>query len=125
MAEGSGRPLEVASDLAVQLRKGKTAVRHMDWVANSVGLTQQGTAAFTAAAADIVAGMRQAGGRFRLDLYMDKRYDDGSAKMLGPQRLSTVQTMLVHASGGDLSAAPQIGKVKRDGDSRLEIVKVD
>ncbi len=125
MAEGSGQPLEVAADLAAQLRKGKTAVRHIDWVANSVGLTEQGTAALTAAAADIVAGMRAAGGRYRLDLYMDKRYDDGSAKMLGPQRLSTVQTMLVHASGGDPSAAPQLGKVKRDGDPRLEIVKVD
>ena len=100
MAEGSGQPLEVAADLAAQLRKGKTAVRHIDWVANSVGLSEQGTAAFTTAAADIVAGMRAAGGRYRLDLYMDKRYDDGSAKMLGPQRLSTVQGMLVQASGG-------------------------
>ncbi len=125
MPEGSGQPLEVASDLAAQLRKGKTAVRHIGWVAGGVGLTEQGTTAFTAAAADIVAAMRAAGGRYRLDLYMDKTYQDAAAKMLGPQRLSTVQTMLVHASGGDVSAAPQIGKVKRDGDPRLEIVKVD
>ena len=63
MPEGNGQPLEVSPDLADQLKKGKTAVRHIDWVAGSVGLTEAGTAAFTAAAADIVAGMRTAGGR--------------------------------------------------------------
>ena len=125
LTEGAGQPLDVAPDLVGQLRKGKTAVRHIDWVAGSVVLSDQGTGAFAKAAADITAAMREAGGRYRLDLYMDKRYDDASAKMLGPQRLTTVQGILAQASGAEASAGPKIGKVKRDGDPRLEIVKVD
>ena len=125
MTEGAGQPLDLAADLVGELRKGKTAVRHIDWVAGSAVLSEPASIAFTKAAAEIAAAMREVGGRYRLVLYMDKRYDDAGAKMLGLQRLTTVQGLLAQASGGDASAGPETGKVKRDGDPRLEIVKVD
>ncbi|MBA3318104.1 MAG: hypothetical protein H0T50_08445 [Gemmatimonadales bacterium] len=124
--EGESQPLELASDLVKELRKGKSTVRHIDWVAGTPSLSTAGSAALTEAIAAIAAAMREAGGAYRLDLYLDKRYDETAAQSLGPQRLSTVQMVFLNTSGaGNPAAIPQLGKIKRGGDPRLEIVKVD
>lgn len=124
-SEAEGRPLEVSSDLLDELRKGKSAVRHIDWIAGTPSLSAVGSAGFAEAMGTILAAMRQLGGSYRLDLYMDKRYDETAVAALGQQRLSTVQMALLNAGGAsDPTAMPQIGKIKRDGDPRLEIVKV-
>jgi hypothetical protein len=56
--------------------------------------------------------MRQAGGRYRLDLYMMARYDEAATRMYGPGRLAGIQQ---HLGSDGLEAEP--GKVKRDNDA--------
>ncbi len=122
--EAGGKPLEVSSDLAGDLQKGKTVVRNIDWVPGTAGVSPAGSLGFSQAMAQVAEAMLQTGGSYRLDLYMDKQFGD-AVQTLGPQRLSVVQAAVVQ---GGLSAhpesAPQIGKVKKDGHPRLEIVKL-
>jgi hypothetical protein len=63
--------------------------------------------------------MRQIGGRYRVDLYMMQRYDEAAAQMYGPGRLAAIQQLL---GAGGLAVEP--GKVKRDKDARIEIVRL-
>jgi hypothetical protein len=123
--EAEGRALDVSSDLVGELRKGKTKVRHIDWIAGTSSLSATGSASFAEAITSIASAMRDAGGSYRLDLYMDKRYDKAAVDALGSQRLSMVQMALINAGAGGPAAAPQIGKIRRDGDPRLEIVKAE
>jgi hypothetical protein len=89
-------------------------------------MSAAGSAAFVEAVGTIAAAMRQVGGSYRLDLYVDKRYDESAVAALGQQRLSTVQLMFLNAGdGSDPNGVPRVGKTKRDGDPRLEIVKTD
>jgi hypothetical protein len=56
---------------------------------------------------------------------MDKQSPDAVAKSLGSQRLASVQTVFLSgAMAGRPDAVPVAGKIKRDGDLRLEIVKI-
>jgi hypothetical protein len=55
---------------------------------------------------------------------MDKQSPDAASKSLGSQRLASVQTaFLAGPMAGQPNAVPLAGKIKRDGDPRLEIVK--
>jgi hypothetical protein len=124
MTEAPGQTVELSPDLAAELAKGKSTVRNIDWVAGTPGISAAGTPGFTQAMTQLAAGMAQLGGSYRLDLYLDQRYDDAIVKSLGAQRLSAVQTALSGAVG---SAQPtpvlEVGKAKKDKHPRLEIVK--
>jgi hypothetical protein len=122
MSEAPGQEIELAQDLAAELKKGKTAVRGIDWVAGSAEITLAGRVPFGAAMTKLGQAMRESGQHYRLDLYMDQRYDDAAVSTFGPARLQAVQSALA-AALGDPSAAPQIGKTKRDKNPRLELVK--
>jgi len=63
--------------------------------------------------------MQQRAGRYRVDIYMMQRYDDAAAKMYGSSRLGTIQQIL-SADG----LAVEAGKIKRDKDARIEIVRL-
>jgi hypothetical protein len=54
-----------------------------------------------------------------VDIYMMQRYDDAAAKMYGSSRLATIQQIL-SADG----LAVEAGKIKRDKDARIEIVRL-
>lgn len=122
MTEAPGQSVELAYDLAAELKKGKTAVRGIDWVAGSVELSPAGKQSFDEAMATLGAAIKESGQHYRLDLYMDQRYDDAAVSTSGPTRLQAVQTALA-GTIGDPTAA-QIGKAKRDKNPRLELVKV-
>jgi hypothetical protein len=122
MTEAPGHGVELASDLGAELKKGKTAVRGIDWVAGSAEVSSAGRQGFDEAMATLGAAIKQSGQHYRLDLYMDQRYDDAAVSTFGPARLQAVQSALAGAIG-DPNAA-QIGKTKRDKNTRLELVKV-
>jgi len=63
--------------------------------------------------------MRQVGGRYRVDLYMMQRYDEAATKMYGAGRLAAIQQLLT-ADG----LVVETGKIKRDKDARIEIVRL-
>ena len=84
--EGGGKALEVSSDLPGDLKKGKTVIRNIDWVPGGGTVSPAGADGFTQAMARVAVAMKQAGGSYRLDLYMDKQSGDVVVKTLGPQR---------------------------------------
>ena len=122
MTEAPGQSVELAPDLATELKKGKTAVRGIDWVAGSSEVSPAGRPGFDEAMATLGAAIKQSGQHYRLDLYMDQRYDDAAVSSFGPARLQAVQSALAGATGDP--TATQIGKAKRDKNTRLELVKV-
>ncbi len=121
LTEAPGASIELASDPAAELRKGKTAVRHIDWVAGSGDVSAAGQASFQEAMAKLAAALRETGGQYRIDLYMDQRYDESAVTMFGPPRLALIEGALTTA--GVSPAVVVMGKTKRDKDARIEIVR--
>ncbi len=122
--EGGGKALEVSSDLPGDLKKGKTVIRNIDWIPGGETVSPSGADGFAWAMAQVAAAMKQAGGAYRLDLYMDKQSGDAMVGTLGPQRLAAVQAALVEGGATPGADGPQIGKSKKAGDPRLEIVRL-
>jgi hypothetical protein len=119
MGEGVGRPIAVTAE------KNKTVIRNIDWVPGTGAVSPTGAGPFQQALIQAGAAVLQAGGSYRLDLYMDKQSPDAAAKSLGSERLASVQTAFLSGPmAGQPNAVPVAGKIKRDGDPRLEIVKI-
>lgn len=121
VTEAPGGTIELPADLVRELASGKVDVRNVDWVAGSAELSAGGQPAFADAMNRLGTAMSQTQGSFRLDLYMDNRYDDGAVNTFGPQRLALVQKALTGA--GVDAGRLKIGKAKRDKDTRLEVVR--
>jgi hypothetical protein len=119
--EAAGKALEISADLGADLKKGKTIVRNIDWIAGGEAVSTEGADAFTRGLTGIAAAMAQAGSAYRLDLYMDKQSGDAVVRTLGPRRLAAVQQALLQQGAPDT----EIGKSKKDKDPRLEIVKLE
>jgi hypothetical protein len=122
--EMSPNALEVSPDLDGDLKKGKTVIRNIDWIPGGGAVAPAGADGFARAMAQVAAAMKQAGGSYRLDIYMDKQSGDVVVRTLGPQRLAAVQASLVEGGAGSGADGPQVGKSKKDGDPRLEIVRL-
>jgi hypothetical protein len=120
--EAPGRQPALAGAPLAELTKGKTTIRDIDWVAGSAEVSPGASAALDQALRQLAGAMRSAGGRYRIDLYLDQRYDEAAARTYGSARLHLVQTSLAGALG-DPALAPKLGKVKRDKDPRIEVVK--
>ncbi|HEY8257880.1 MAG TPA: hypothetical protein VIG08_09505 [Gemmatimonadales bacterium] len=121
--EAPGQEVTLADDLAAELKKGKTAVRGIDWVAGSADVSAVGRPGFDAAMTSLGKAIKESGQRYRLDLYLDQRYDDATIATFAPARLQLLQSALGTAAGNP-AAAPEIGKTKRDKNPRLELVKI-
>lgn len=122
MSEAPGEPVTLGEDLAGDLKKGKVAVRGIDWMAGAAEVSPAGRPAFDEAMAHLGAAIKASGERFRLDLYMDDRYDAAAVQAFGPGRLQQVQSSLAAVVGD--TAAIQIGKSKRDKNPRLELNRI-
>jgi hypothetical protein len=121
VTEAPGQALELPADLENQLRSGKVAVGGIDWIAGSASVSRAGEPAFQEAMSRLGTALHQVGGQYRLDLYMDNRYDDEALGMFGPQRLALVETAL--AAAGVEPGSLTTGQAKKDKHPRLEIVK--
>lgn len=121
LTEAPNESIELAADPVGELKKGKTAARNIDWVAGTGQVSPAGQAAFADAMAKLGSAMRAAGRQYRLDLYLDQRYDEVAVSTIGPQRLAVAQAAL--ALGGIATDAVALGKTKRDKNPRLEVVR--
>jgi hypothetical protein len=121
LSEAPGKSVGLSSDLAADLKKGKTVVKDIDWLAGGGELAEGGKASFADAMSELAAAMQKAGGAYRADIYLDKRYQDVAVQALGPARLKLVLSSLEKA--GLASDVATAGKVKKDKHPRLEIVK--
>jgi hypothetical protein len=121
LTEAPGKNVTLSSDLASDLAKGRTVVKDIDWLAGGGEVSEVGTTAFTDAMAKLGAAITKAGGTYRADIYLDKRYEDVAIAALGSARLKVVLASLEGA--GIATGVVTRGKVKKDKNPRLEIVK--
>ena len=76
--------------------------------------------AFSDAIAKLALALRQAGGSYRADLYVEPAADK-AAERIAAGRLAAVRDALTHAGLPDHVVVP--GTVKVDQDARLELVR--
>jgi hypothetical protein len=118
------KALEVSSDLPGDMKKGKTVIRNIDWIPGGGTVSPAGADGFDRAMAQVAAAMKQAGGSYRIDLYMDKQSGNIVVRTLGAQRLAAIQASLVKGGASKGADGPQIGTSSKDGDPRVEIVRL-
>jgi hypothetical protein len=119
--EAAGEELQLSGDPESELKKGKLTIRRIDWIRLSPAVSPNGTAPLVTALEAAAHAMHQAGGTYRIDLYLDKHYSDAEVSMLGPQRLALIQSLTVERAAGGAPAAA--GKIKKDKEPRVEIVR--
>jgi hypothetical protein len=121
LSEASGRAVELPDDVKAHLKKGRAVVRDIDWLTGGGNVVEAGLSNFTEAMATLAEGMSEAGGTWRADIYVDKRYGDEAAAAIGSARLATVVSAL--EAGGLGKGAVAAGRTKKDKRPRLEIVR--
>jgi hypothetical protein len=118
---GEPVPVTVSSDPVGELRKGRTTVRGIGWSPGQAELSQGSEGAFSEAMTRLALAVRQAGGTYRIDIYLELPVDKASAGVIGAARLASVEEALDHAGLPSGLVIP--GKTKVDKDGRLEFVR--
>jgi hypothetical protein len=121
--EASGQQIKLSGAVDDEIRKGKLVIKKIDWVHGSPSVSAPMTQGFMDLMTTVGQAISKAGGAYRVDIYMDKKYSDAEIASLGQQRGSIVAASL--QAGGQLSpdlAMP--GKIGKDKEQRVEIVKV-
>ena len=121
LSEAAGKSVALSPDLAAELAKGRTVVKDIDWLAGGGDVSPAGADSFAEAMATLAAAIGKTGGSYRVDIYLDKRYDDVAVAPIGAARLKAVQAALEQA--GLTSGVITPGTAKKDKKPRLEIVK--
>ena len=111
----------ISADPVGELRKGRTTVRKIGWAPGAAELSDGAGAAFGEAMTRLALAVRQAGGTYRVDIYLESQVDKASAGRIGAARLTAVQDALDHA--GLPSGLVVAGKSKVDKNDRLEFVR--
>ena len=120
--EASGQQMKLSGAVADEIRKGKLVIKKIDWVHGSPSLSAPSTQGFMDLMLSAGQAMKAAGGTYRVDVYMDKKYSDEEIATLGAQRTTVVVSSL--QGGGQLGEAVLPGKIGKDKEQRVEIVKV-
>src|SRR3712207_856761 len=72
--------VQVPADLLGELRSGKAALRRIGWGRAAVELEEGAGPAFSDAIAKLALALREAGGSYRADLYVEPAADKASAE---------------------------------------------
>jgi hypothetical protein len=120
-SEAAGQQVKLSGDAASELAKGKLVIRQVDWVQHSPMPSEASANAFADVMAHIGTAMKQSGATYHVDIYVDKHYPDAEAPTLAAQRMAIVIAML---QGDSPTPAIQAGKMEKDAEQRIEIVKV-
>jgi hypothetical protein len=121
--EASGQQIKLSGAVADEIKKGKLVIKKIDWVHGSPSVSAPMTQGFMDLMTTAGQAISKAGGTYRVDIYMDKKYTEAEIASLGQQRGSIVAAAL--QAGGQLS--PDLvaaGKIGKDKEQRVEIVKV-
>jgi hypothetical protein len=113
--------VRMSADPVGELRKGKTALRHIGWAPGAAELEDGAGVAFSDAMAKLALALRQAGGVYRADLYLEASMNKATAEHIGRARLAVVRDALDHV--GLPANVLTLGKVKVDKEARLELVR--
>jgi hypothetical protein len=121
--EASGQQIKLSGAVENEIKKGKLVIKKIDWVHGSPSVSAPMTQGFMDLMTTAGQAISKAGGAYRVDIYLDKKYSDAEIASLGQQRGSIVASAL--QAGGQLS--PDLvtaGKIGKDKEQRVEIVKV-
>jgi hypothetical protein len=124
MEQEGDQGISLSSNLVADLKRSKTIVRGLRWTPGTADISPGSIADFNRNMTRLVAAMKQAGGGYRLDLYMDQQSANIVVQTLGTRRLRAVQEAL---SPGGIAQGPgalQLGEIRKDEDPRLEIVRL-
>ena len=113
--------VRMSADPVGELRKGKIALRRIGWASGAAELEEGAGGAFSDAMTRLALALRQAGGTYRADIYLEAPTDKAAAEHVGTARLAVVRDALDHAGLPTGLVAP--GKVKVDKDARVELVR--
>jgi hypothetical protein len=120
--EASGQQMKLSGAVADEIKKGKLVIKKIDWVHGSASVSAPSTQGFSDLMLSAGQAMKAAAGTYRVDVYMDKKYSDQEIATLGAQRTTVVVSSL--QAGGQLGEAVLPGKIGKDKEQRVEIVKV-
>ncbi len=120
--EASGEQMKLSGTVADEIKKGKLVIKKIDWVHGNPSVSAPATQGFMDLMLSAGQAMKAAGGNYRVDVYMDKKYSDEEIATLGAQRTTVVVSSL--QAGGQLGEAVVPGKIGKDKEQRVEIVKV-
>jgi hypothetical protein len=113
--------VQLPADLLGELRNGRTALRRIGWAPAAAELEEGAGSAFSDAIATLALAIRQAGGSYRADFYVEPSADKAAAQRIGAGRFAVVRDALTHAGLPDNVVLP--GRVAVDTDARLELVR--
>ncbi|HEV7706301.1 MAG TPA: hypothetical protein VGO46_18530, partial [Gemmatimonadaceae bacterium] len=120
--EAAGEQMKLSGAVPDEIKKGKLVIKKIDWVHDNASVSPSTTQGFMDLMMSAGQAMKAAGATYRVDVYMDKKYADAESATLGAQRALVVVSLL--QAGGQLGDAVVAGKVGKDKEQRVEIVKV-
>jgi hypothetical protein len=120
--EASGEQIKLSGAVPEEIRKGKLVIKKIDWVHDNAAVSPPATQGFMDLMMSAGQAMKSSGGTYRVDVYMDKKYADAEIATLGAQRAMVIVSLL--QAGGQLGEAVIAGKVGKDKEQRVELVKV-
>jgi hypothetical protein len=120
--EAAGEQLKLSGAVPDEIKKGKLTIKKIDWVHDAASVSPSTTEGFMDVMMTAGQAMKAAGATYRVDVYMDKKYADAESASLGAQRAMVIVSLL--QAGGQLGEAVITGKVGKDKEQRVEIVKV-
>lgn len=119
--EASGEQMKLSGAVADEIKKGKLVIKKIDWVHDNAAVSPSTTQGFMDLMMSAGQAMKSAGGTYHVDVYMDKKYADAESASLGAQRAMVIVSLL--QAGGQLGEAVVTGKIGKDKEQRVEIVK--
>ena len=120
--EAAGEQMNLSGPVPDEIKKGKLVIKKIDWVRDNASVSPSTTQGFTDLMMSAGQAIKAAGATYRVDVYMDKKYADAERASLGAQRATVIVSLL--QAGGQLGEAVVAGKIGKDKEQRVEIVKV-
>ncbi|MEP7067144.1 MAG: hypothetical protein ABI889_14005, partial [Gemmatimonadota bacterium] len=120
--EASGEQMKLSGDVPSEIKKGKLVIKRIDWIRGAANVSAPSTEGFMNLMQSAGQAIKAAGGTYRVDVYMDKKYSDADIRQIGMQRGLVLVSLL--QAGGQLGDAVMSGKIGKEKEQRVEIVKV-
>lgn len=89
--EAPGEQLKLSGPVVDEIKKGKLVIKKIDWVHGSPNVSPSTTQGFLDVMMSVGQAIKAAGGNYRVDVYMDKKYSDEERAALGAQRMTLIE----------------------------------
>jgi hypothetical protein len=120
--ESSGEQMKLSGPVSDEIKKGKLVIKKIDWMHDNAAVSPSSTQGFMDLMMSVAEAMKNTGARYRVDVYSDKKYAEAEIATLGAQRAAMIVSLL--QAGGQLGEAVVAGKIGKDKEQRVEIMKV-